>query len=748
MPRTVTIIPAVVLIILVSGCAREDVMPRAKAQLSGYQVESRYSEGLALIRERETLRRGYMDMDGRLVIPTRFIEAGLFSEGLAPAKEGIADDYGYIDRQGRTAIKPGFDAALPFAGSLAPVRVEAKWGYIGRDGAFRVPPRFDDAFAFSGERARVIVDGLAGFIDQAGSFIAEPAYYRAGDFRDGLALVCGRTRCGFIDRSGRVAIDLRFDDAGSFSEGLAPVREGDLWGYIDRSGKTIIPPSYDQASGFSDGLARVARIKDGSSSRRFGGYTGRAPFFGFIDRTGKTVIETVIHGVEPFAGGLAVVRVPARGFTTDAYDVRLIDTRGEFLPGRFGLAGGIAEGRAVVSVGDRSYVIDDKGNPLIELDPSYPGDPASAARHVPGGRYGFIDPSGRPALEHAYASAQPFSEGLAFVEGPWSHGSRRRGYIDAGGRMVIGIPDSVAQAFPFSGGRALVSERREGKLQYGYLNRAGGMSIPARYANAGPFTGGLAAVKLSHDIGAQDWGYIDDRGTEVIAPRFKAAGSFDRGLAYVEWVTEEGYITGAVIDAKGGVAVDKPFLMDLSRALFGVPSLEQHRLRTGLSFGDGLIPRLDGVERGYVDRSGRLAISDPRFLHLGLFAEGRAPVLIQGGSADDGEWGYIDTQGRVLGDLRFAGAGPFSEGLAVVRDRAGRTGFITPDGAWAVEPLWLEDARPFKGGRALIRLNGRFGYLDPAGRFAVPPRYVRAESFSEGLAVTAVAAPRRARPER
>ena len=723
-------------------------MPPARSRLAGYQIESRYSEGLALIQRSSDFRLGYMDLEGRVVIPPRFFAAGHFSEGLAPARESVSDGYGYIDQQGRQVIGPGFDAALPFAESFAPVRVGGRWGYIGRDGAFRIQPRFDDAFAFSEGRARVIADGLAGFIDETGSWVVQPVYYRAGDFRGGLAFVSDRSRCGFIGPDGRVAIDLRFDDAGSFSEGLAPVREGRLWGYIDHSWKTVIPLSFDQAAEFSDGLARVARIKEGSFSRRFGGYTGRAPFFGFIDRTGEMVIDTVIHGVEPFAGGLTVVRVPARGFAPDAYDVRLIDRDGEFLPGRFSRAGGFGEGRAVVTMGDRSYVIDAKGNPLIELDASYPGDPSYSARNVPDVRYGYIDSAGQSVLEHAYISAQPFSEGLAFVEGPWSHHSRLRGYVDAKGRLVVPVPDSIAQALPFTDGLALVSQRQERTLRYGYLNRAGEMGIPARYANAGPFTEGLAAVKHSPDINAQDWGYIDVHGAEVIAPRFKDAGPFYHGLAYAEWVTEEHYLVGAIINTKGEVVVDKPYLMAWSHGLFGVPSLEQHRTRMGMGFNDGLIPRLDGFERAYVDKSKRVVISDPRFLDLGLFAEGRAPVLVQSGSPTQGEWAYINTEGRIIGDLRFAAAGPFSEGLAAVRDPVGRTGYIKPDGTWAIEPLWLEEAHPFKGGRALVRLNNRFGYLDPAGRFVIPPRYLRAESFSEGLAVTAVAAPHRVKSEK
>ncbi len=128
----------------------------------------------------------------------------------------------------------------------------------------------------------------------------------------------------------------------------------------------------------------------------------------------------------------------------------------------------VRPGRAVVSLGGQSYVIDAEGNPLIELHSSSPAAPARAAHNVPDVRYGYIDRAGRPALEHAYVFAQPFSEGLAFVEGPWSHRSRLRGYVDVGGRLAVPVPDSIAQAFPFSQGLALVSERPGETLKSGH----------------------------------------------------------------------------------------------------------------------------------------------------------------------------------------------------------------------------------------------------------------------------------------
>ncbi|MBN2465512.1 WG repeat-containing protein, partial [candidate division WOR-3 bacterium] len=688
--------------LLLVTCWRDYLMPPARVRLPQYQAEGLYSEGLCVISERQDLRRGYMDMEGRVVIPPKYFAAGRFSGGLAAVEESPWDGYGYIDRQGTVVIPPRFDAALAFAGELAPVRVGGRWGFINRQGKEVIPPQFDMAFAFAGGRARVAVDGFAGFIDETGKVVVEPKYFRAEDYHEGLAMVCDGRHCGFIDSAGRQVVPLEYDDAGSFADGLAPVRKSALWGYIDREGRVAIPPKFDRAAPFSEGLARVARVKDWSYDRRFGGYSGRREFFGFIDREGREVIKTVILETEPFSEGRTRVTVPARGFTTDATDVRLTDARGKFLPGRFQTASAFQEGRAVVTMNTgttmKSYVIDREGRPIIELSGSYPGNTDESARQHVRVRYGYIDPAGQTVLEHVWTEAQPFSEGLAFVESAFKRGHRTRGYIDRTGRLVLPLPDTMTMPLPFTDGLALVAGSGTSPSRYGYFDRAGRMRIDFRYANAAPFRDGLAAVKFSDGLSAYDWGYIDTTGTVAVAPRFKDAGSFANGLAYVETVRNGNQIVPAVIDRNGNTVVDKPFIMEWSNALFGVPSLEQFRRRRQMVFDDLLIPRYDGGERGYVDAANRLVIPGAVFQTLGVFREGRAAISI------GGRFGYIDTAGELVIEPQFAAAGPFHEGCAIVRDDAGRTGYVRLDGTWAIEPLWLEEACPFSAGRARVRL--------------------------------------------
>lgn len=725
------------------SCGLPYVPPAAKASLRGYELKSAYSEGLAVVARASDRRLGWVDGNGRVVVPPRFVEAGLFSEGLAPAREEWRQGWGYVGRDGRFAIPPGFDAALPFSGGLAPVRLGGKWGFAGRDGTTRAPARFDGAWGFSEGLARVVVDGLAGFVDTAGAWVVAPVYFRAGDFREGLAPVCGRSLCGYVDRTGAVAIPLAFDDAGGFAEGLAPVRRGEKWGYVDRSGRFVLLPSWDEAGSFSEGLALVGAVKEASFDSKFGGYSGLSTFHGFVDARGRPAFDTVILGATPFSEGIAVIRVPAGGLCSDCDAYRLMRKDGSFLPGTWDVASPFSDGRAVVAVSGRSYVLDREGTPLVELDRSYLDEPSRAARHVADVRYGYVDAAGATALVHELTSAQPFSEGLALVEGPRERRSRNRRYVDREGRTVLPVPEGIGLALPFTDGRALFSETVEGRTAWGFLDRRGERVIPSRYASAAPFSEGLAAVKLSRDPAAADWGYVDREGRTAIEARFRAAGPFSNGLAWVERLSQERYLLPAVIDRSGRVVVEKPFLPGMSQALWGTPSVERLVRRAETSFGEGLVPVQDGAARGWADASGRLAVRGGGFRELGLFSEGRAKVLVPGGSLFHGTWGYVDRKGDLVVPARYTRAGPFLDGLAEVHDAAGRTGWITPSGQWAVEPVWLEEAGPFSSGLAPARVNGLWGYLDREGRFAIPPRFLRAAPFSEGLAATALAAPPR-----
>ena len=97
----------------------------------------------------------------------------------------------------------------------------------------------------------------------------------------------------------------------------------------------------------------------------------------------------------------------------------------------------------------------------------------------------------------------------------------------------------------------------------------------------------------------------------------------------------------------------------------------------------------------------------------------------------DGDWGYINENGRIRIEPEFNSAETFSDGLARIRE--GSVGYIDPSGEYVIEPRF-EDGLPFKEGLAAVRVDGRWGYINKSGAFAINPQYSDAYSFKDGRA--------------
>ncbi len=99
----------------------------------------------------------------------------------------------------------------------------------------------------------------------------------------------------------------------------------------------------------------------------------------------------------------------------------------------------------------------------------------------------------------------------------------------------------------------------------------------------------------------------------------------------------------------------------------------------------------------------------------------------------DGLWGFIDTQGSVIGDVRWQSVKPYSEGLALVCDENGRYGYIDLDGYIAIEPQY-SDALSFSEGLAAVKKGNDWQYIDSANSVVIEPLYAQAMSFEKGRA--------------
>ncbi|GAC1377143.1 MAG: hypothetical protein NVSMB30_23510 [Hymenobacter sp.] len=184
---------------------------------------------------------------------------------------------------------------------------------------------------------------------------------------------------GYADASGTPVVPAQFTAAGPFQAGRAVVAKDGAYGFIDRKGKEVVPPAYDALNPFAGGYAR-ARVGDtytfiDEDGQEFDHYYFNALDFAeghaaVLDHRGWYYITgpeepaaapVIFLEAYSFTGGLARVRL-ADGYTyiTPAY---LQDpSRGTKPFGRYDLASDFVEGKARVTQGGRSFVIDRGGD--------------------------------------------------------------------------------------------------------------------------------------------------------------------------------------------------------------------------------------------------------------------------------------------------------------------------------------------------------------------------------------------------
>ncbi len=281
--------------------------------------------------------------------------------------------------------------------------------------------------------------------------------------------------------------------------------------------------------------------------------------------------------------------------------------------------------------------------------------------------HGFIDTTGKVVVQLTYESAFGFSEGLAQVKlnGKW-------GFVNKSGKLIA--EPTFDKARQFREGRAVVGINNK----YGFINTSGAAITDLRYDGVDDFLEGFAVVRME-----KRFGYVDRSGAETIHPQYEDAAPFINGLARVKRRGKFGYI-----DKKGHEVI--PMRYDYAGA-----DSSSYILRSYLTDG-----RLAG-ERG-------------------VFSEGL--IRIQ----ENGRWGFVDTNGKVIIKPRYNFVGHFSEGFALIEVDS-KWGFINKEGKKIVD-LKYERAEPFQQGLALVKYMGRWGFIDGTGKELIPLKYDAVDS--------------------
>ncbi len=100
-----------------------------------FNFVGQFSEGLARAAINLGESVGYVDHDGKMVIPAIYTQVWDFSEGLAAV---CADECCYIDRSGSPALK-NFRAWWPFKDGLAVIGFHPPQDYVDKRGRVIAP---------------------------------------------------------------------------------------------------------------------------------------------------------------------------------------------------------------------------------------------------------------------------------------------------------------------------------------------------------------------------------------------------------------------------------------------------------------------------------------------------------------------------------------------------------------------------------------------------------------------------------
>jgi hypothetical protein len=138
---------------------------------------------------------------------------------------------------------------------------------------------------------------------------------------------------------------------------------------------------------------------------------------------------------------------------------------------------------------------------------------------------------------------------------------------------------------------------------------------------------------------------------------------------------------------------------------------------------------LRGIRRngqyGFIDSRGRLRIAN-RYENIGRFHEGVAPVMILG------KWGFVNNEDRIVVNPNFEQVGEFNNGISIVR-RAGKTGVVGKEGQ-IILPLRYDSIARVNGLLSLHHAN-QAGLANYKGHVLIEPHFDHLELLPNNLVI-------------
>lgn len=181
-----------------------------------YENAEDFVDGKALVKLGDN-NYELIDKTGEALTSFKYYYAAAMGEGLITFREKSEDKLGYIDENGKAIIPPSFDYADAFNNGVAVVSINAensavKYGLINNKGEYIIEPEYNDIKNLGegsfGLGIPIDIDWTyAGskyaIANSKGEILTDFIYYEVSNFKDGLASVNDRVATFFITNEGK-----------------------------------------------------------------------------------------------------------------------------------------------------------------------------------------------------------------------------------------------------------------------------------------------------------------------------------------------------------------------------------------------------------------------------------------------------------------------------------------------------------------------------------------------------------------
>ncbi len=283
---------------------------------------------------------------------------------LWPAYDSSNSGWGYINREGKMVIPGQFSEAEAFSCGLALVSVNGKDLFVDTNGSIKSgTAQFDSAEDFQNNYAVVRKGSTYGMINTSLDYVLQPIYYSLGEVStNGLIAykMSGGAKYGYMNVNGEIVIQPMYDYAGEFVDGVAVVGisgsgSSTKYGLINASGNYVVNPMYDELSSLYNNRLSFRKQADSSYDHTYG----------MLDTSGKQILPQIydyIRSDKHLSGKFAVEN------EQDKYGY--IDVEGKtVIPFTYKYADRFSEGYAFAELeSDVAVVIDGNGNVKTTLE--------------------------------------------------------------------------------------------------------------------------------------------------------------------------------------------------------------------------------------------------------------------------------------------------------------------------------------------------------------------------------------------